>query len=112
MADSSQQDKSAVDVERRPDGTIKKGSANPGGQPKWVKEVRDSLRALHPVARDRLEAIITQGEDKDATAAIRIVYDFSLPKPKQTHRVESDGKDALGGLTPEQLVAFVKGQKP
>lgn len=108
----SQEDKSAEAVERRPDGTVKKGSPNPGGQPKWVKEVRDSLRALHPVARERLETIITNGEDKDANVAIRIVYDFSLPKPKQTHRVEGGGRDALAGLTPEQLVAFVKGEKP
>lgn len=110
MAD--QEDKSAVAVERRPDGTVKKGSPNPGGQPKWVKEIRDGLRALHPAALTRLTAIIRDGEDKDANAAIRLVYDFSLPKPKQTHRVEGKGGDPLASLTAEQLVALVTGRKP
>lgn len=103
------QDKSANAVERRKDGTVKKGSPNPGGQPKWVKEVRDSLRALHPAARERLQHIIESGEDKDANAAIRLVYDFSLPKPKQSHKVTVGG-DPLKGVPDDQLVAFVKGE--
>jgi hypothetical protein len=103
-----QQDKSAVAVERDENGRLRKGSPNPGGQPKWVKGVRDALKALHPAARDRLERIIREGEDKDANVAIRIVYDFSLPKPKQTMKVEGGGKDPLSDLTAEALVAFIK----
>ena len=87
-------------------------SGNPSGRPKWLKGVVDGLKKLHPAAETRLASIITHGADKDAAAAIRVLYDFTIPKPKQTHRVEGKGGDPLALLTPEALVAFVTGKKP
>lgn len=86
-------------------------SGNPGGQPKWLREVRDGLRSLAPKAYRRLESIIDTGSDKDATAAAKVVFEYTLPKPKQTHRVEGKNGDPLAALTDVQLVAFIAGKK-
>lgn len=86
-------------------------SGNPGGRPKWLKGVVDGLKELHPAAKLRLASIIKDGADKDAAAAIRVLYDFTVPKPKQTHRVEGKGGDPLGLVSAEALVAFVTGKK-
>lgn len=86
-------------------------SGNPGGRPKWVSETRESLKRLVPGSVARLEKIINEGEDKDANAAIRLLWDFTIRKPRQTHRVEGRNGDPLGVLTPEQLVAFITGKK-
>lgn len=87
-------------------------SGNPGGQPKWVKEVREALKTCVQKGAARLENIIETGEDKDAIAATRLAAEFTIRKPKQTHRVEGKGGDPLAVLTADQLVAFVKGEKP
>lgn len=95
-------------------------SGNPGGQPKWVKEVRDALRKDAALAR-RLLRRVMQGKDlgaggrevriADSVKAAEVVLKFSIPPPRQTHRVEGRGGDPLGVLTPEQLVAFITGKK-
>lgn len=91
--------------------SYKKGqSGNPGGQPKWLKEVREAMRTCVTKGAARLQAIIEQGEDRDAVAAVKVAAEYSLPKPKQTHRLEHKG-DPLATLTPEQLVEFIKGKK-
>lgn len=103
----------AQDSAAQPVGTpFPKGkSGNPGGQPKWVKEVREALRTCVKKGAARLEEIIVTGSDKDAVAAMKVAAEFSLAKPKQTHRVEGKGGDPLQVLTAEQLVAFVTGKK-
>jgi len=93
--------------------TFKPGqSGNPGGQPKWVKQVRDALRTCVEKGAEKLEYIIENGEHKDVIAATKLAAEFTLRKPKQTHRVEHKGQDPLAGLTPEEIVKFVKGEKP
>ena len=96
---------------RRDDGTYAPGkSPNPGGQAKWLQPIKADLRKGVPKVLNRLMGIIENGSDKDATAAGKVWLEYSLPKPKQTHRVEGKGGDPLAVLTPEQLVAFVKGE--
>jgi hypothetical protein len=102
-----QQSKPAV-VERRRDGTIKSGSANPGGKPKWVAEVRNSLRALLPGAVERLARIISDGEDKDANAAIKIALEFSIRKPRQGVNVSGQLTNPLGELSTEDIQALIR----
>jgi len=99
---------------RREDGTFGAGnSANPGGQPRWLKSVRESLKTLTPLARDTLQHVMENAaKDSDKVAAAKVVLEFTVPKPKQTHRVEHKGQDPLAGLTPEEIVRFVKGEKP
>lgn len=106
----SDEQENKAPVVRRSDGTVARGTPNPGGQPKWLKGVREGLRALLPEAQRRLGEIIRSGSDKDSTVAARVVLEYTVPKPKQTHRVEGKGSDLLAALTPEQLVAFVKGE--
>ncbi len=86
-------------------------SGNKDGGPKWLKEIRNGLRSLLPETMDRLGEIIRNGSDKDSTAAARVVLEYTVPKPKQTHRVEGKGGDPLAVLTPDQLVEFIKGRK-
>lgn len=85
-------------------------SGNPGGQPKWVKEVREALRTCVTKGAARLERIIENGSDKDAVAAMKVAAEFSLTKPKQTHKIEGKG-DPLAVVSPEALVAFIAGKK-
>lgn len=97
----------------RPEWQFKPGkSGNPGGKPKWLKAARESLQSLTPLARKTLRQVMKNGADKDKVAAAKTVLEFTVPKPRQTHRVEGKGGDPLAVLTPEQLVAFVKGEKP
>jgi hypothetical protein len=113
VADENPQLRNPAVVERRDDGTFAGGgSANPGGQAKWLKEIRAGLRSLLPEAKNRLGEIIRSGSDKDSTAAAKVVLEYTVPKPKQTHRVEGKGGDPLALLSPEQLVEFIKGRKP
>lgn len=113
MAENPELRNSVAPVERREDGTFAGGgSANPGGQAKWLKEIREGLRSLLPAAKERLGQIIREGEHKDAVAASKVVLEYTVPKPRQKVSVKSEGKDPLAVLTPEQIVAFVKGEKP
>lgn len=114
----------AQDSGAQPIGTpYPKGkSGNPGGQPKWVKKVRDALKKDANVARRLLNRVM-RGKDilggaearevkvSDSVKAAEVVLKFTLPMPKQTHRVEGKGGDPLGVLTAEQLVAFLTGRK-
>jgi len=107
---SEDADNSKPEVPGKP---FKKGvSGNPGGAPKWLKAVRESLRRDTPLARRTLRKIMKSAEAKDADkiAAAKVTLDFTVPKPKQTHRVEGNNGDPLAALTPEQLVAFVLGR--
>lgn len=99
---------------RNPDGTFGKGnSANPGGQPKWVKAARDAMRdELWPLAQRHLRRVLsgeaprdtTPTEDalyadvtvEDRTTAAKLVVEYTLPKPKQSVSAKVDGD--FGGL--------------
>lgn len=104
-------DSEAVPPRGRP---FKKGqSGNPGGGPKWLKGVRESLKGLTPLARKTLREVMKGSEkDGDRVAAARVVLEYTVPKPKQTHRVEGKGGDPLALMSAEALVAFVTGKKP
>lgn len=112
MTDENPQERTAaVAAERRPDGTFGPGNAaNPGGQPKWLKQVRESLKALTPLAAERLKGIILDGEDKDSVAAAKVVLEYTVPKPKQTHKVEGGGR-ILTDVTTQALVEFITGKR-
>lgn len=87
-------------------------NAGTGGEAGWLKKVRKDLRALLPSATNTLLRVMGSEDEKAATTAAKVVLEFTVPKPRQTHRVEGKGGDPLAVLTAEQLVAFVKGEKP
>jgi hypothetical protein len=94
---------------------FKKGeSGNPGGGPKWLKGVRESLKSLTPLAAKTLKDIMenTDAKDADRAKAADVVLKYTVPLPKQTHRVEGKGGDPLALMSAEALVAFVTGKKP
>lgn len=101
----------------------KKGqSGNPGGQPKWVKGVRDLLQEAAPEAADYLrkviqgvpflmtvdgEAIEVPAEHQHRVAAARTVLEYTMPKP--TAKVDVQANVAavqLSQLSREELLAI------
>jgi hypothetical protein len=112
MADIPELRNSVDTVTRERDGTFAPGkSPNPGGQAKWLQPIKAELRAGVPGVLKRLASIIANGSDRDATAAGKVWLEYSLPKPRQAHKVEGVGGRPLEVLTSEQLVAFVAGRK-
>lgn len=97
--------------ERREDGTFAPGrSPNPGGQAAWLKPIRDELRKGSAEAVTRLRRIVAKGSDKDANIAAKVLLEFAVPKPKQTHHVKHSG-DPLAPMSPEELRDFVLASK-
>lgn len=94
-------------VGRKADGTFASGTCpNPGGQSKVVREMREALRAMLPAGEKRLRQIIESGSDKDANAALKTLFDYTLTKPKTRVKVEGMGASPLAALSVEQLVAL------
>lgn len=95
------------------DGRGRFGGGNTAGTgaASWLTKIRRDLRDGVPLAQATLMRVMKGGTDKDATSAAKVWLEFSVPKPKQTHRVEGRNGDPLGVLTPEQLVAFITGKK-
>jgi hypothetical protein len=86
-------------------------SGNPGGVPKWVREVRAELEEGSKDAADLLRRVV---KDEDAFLGVRVmaakvILEFSLPKPKVEVKVDAP-PSPLAGLSPEQLLAVVKAQ--
>lgn len=112
MSDQLPDQRSPVATGRKEDGTFDKGnSPNPGGQAKWLKQVREELRALLPHARATLSRVMVGDDQKAAVQAAKVVLEYTVPKPKQTHRLEGKNGDALAMVSAEALVAFVTGKK-
>ncbi len=97
---------------RRPDGTMLPGhTANPGGQPKWVKAVRDALETIvSDKAIKLLDQVIggeaidvkIEGVDvkmtpqmADRLRAVDIALSYSLAKPKQQLELSGDPERPL-----------------
>lgn len=88
-----------------PGKPFKKGqSGNPGGQPKWVKEVRDLLMEDAAAARKLLRRVIDdEGEEtKERVRASEIVLSYTIPKPKQEMEV-SGSVSTLQGIDAETI---------
>lgn len=113
-------------------------SGNPGGLPKWVKQVRESLRSLAPkgqavVAKifaraldtERLEKIVAAEESTPeqvlkaeqslharldlANRANAEILKYVLPKPTQRHKVEGQVQAGpLAGVPADELAAFIR----
>jgi hypothetical protein len=93
-------------------GAFKVGNkAGTGGAPSWVAKARDNLRALVPGAVEKLATILRDGEDRDALAAAKLILDFTVPRPKITHRVEGTAGGPLAGLTLQELLAVGRAAK-
>ena len=92
-------------------GFTKGKSGNPGGQPQWVKKVRDSLRALTPLAKKTLRDVMQNGEDKARVAAAKTVLEYTVPKPKQRLKVSGQLSNPVGELSTEDIQALIRATK-
>jgi hypothetical protein len=109
-------------------------SGNPGGRPKGIeRQLREEIAAMrhafvtgrdadgNPVSEEvcgtpalarRLWQIAMQGEDREAIAACKLLYErmYGLPKvtpPEEIDEAEDDESD-LEGLTTEELRVLAK----
>ena len=67
-------------------GQITKGhSGNPGGQPKWVSEVKKALEGCAAEGAAYLLGVIrdTEVSTSDRLRAVDIAFSYTMPKPKQ-----------------------------
>jgi DnaJ-domain-containing protein 1 len=102
------------EAKRRTDGTFgPNNAANPGGQTKWLKAFRVALQKDTALARRTLRKVMKSDLSKDAdkVAAAGVVLKYTVPLPKQTHKIEGKGGDPLALMSAEALVAFVTGKK-
>lgn len=113
-------------------------SGNPGGQPTWVKALRDSLKELSPKGRrvmervfdralntETLDKIIGDGESSPeavlkaetalqnrlslATKAQEVLLTYVLPKPTQRHKVSGQlDGNPLREVSTEEIAAYLK----
>lgn len=112
MSKKKPQVKQSEVLPRRPDGTILPGhTANPGGQPRWVAAVRNSLQGIVSDKGVKLleqviggEAIDTVLEGEvirmtpelaDRLRALDIALAYSIPKPKQQLELSGDPERPL-----------------
>lgn len=102
-------------VERDERGRVVKGTPNPGGQPKWVREVQGALRESAERANEILLRILNDPEATrpELLKAVEIAFSYTLPKPKQTVELEGSVTTTTtsleaAGLTREQIVALAK----
>lgn len=101
------------EVARNEKGQILPGaSGNPGGQPKWVGDVRDLLRSDAPRAREVLREVLdTSEDDGDRIKAAEVVLSYTLPKPKLTieHEHKAPTKTlAELGMSDEEICALAR----
>jgi hypothetical protein len=101
-------------------GRLLKGSSgNPGGLSKWQRKLVKALESkAAPLAADLLVKVLGDKEGTYEVAeqlkAADIALKYTAPRPQQRVDVTSGGKEVpspLAGLTPEQLLALVKGGK-
>ena len=96
------------------------GSLNPGGQPKWLRTVREALEngsaeaagyLVRVVAGEETEHVVDKDgaaievplRGKDRIAAAKVILEFTVPKPKQELELSS-GARPLSGLATELLL--------
>jgi len=98
------------EVKRDAGGRIQKGaSGNPGGQPKWVRELRDLLQEDAHAARKLLRDVI-DGDEQDMQHRIQAattVLRYTVPTPKVSVDVTS-GDRPLENVPTEVLEAFLR----
>lgn len=117
-------------VGRDEKGRLVKGAAlNPGGQPAWVKELRDLLQDDAKAGRALLRRVIDGervakfvAEDgsevevaprlEDRIKAAEIALRYTMPVPKQTLEIEAGEttESAFKALTVEALLALAKAE--
>lgn len=113
----------AVEPKRNEKGQLVAGggSLNPGGEPRWLREVRSELEAgsldaakyLARVVRGEEKFLSVVGKDatqvelpvmpKDRIAASKVVFEYIIPKPREVAADADKGKKALPDL-PKALI--------
>jgi hypothetical protein len=96
------------------------GNLNPGGRLKWAKRVRNLLAGGCEDTAKFLVRVVTgeekeMGEDgervdaklKDRIAAAKIIFEYALPKPKQSVEVTSQ-PSPLAGIDRETLLKWAR----
>lgn len=93
-------------------------SGNPGGLSKWQRKLVKALESkAAPLAAELLVKVLGDEDGKyniaEQLKAADIALKYAAPRPQQRVTVEGhvSTTSPLAGLTPEQLLALVKGAK-
>lgn len=79
-------------------GKFKVGySGNPGGRPKKLEELSEPIGKWTPEFLQRLYDIAMNGEHKDSTAAIKLMWGYRYGNPAQVV-TDGDGNPAQIGI--------------
>ena len=93
----------ATELARNPDGTFQKGqSGNPGGTPRWVRELRERASLHSPSAIDILVALLKSENEAIRLEAAKALLGHAGVKPTaldgEVLEVRNAGSDSVATL--------------
>lgn len=90
-------------------------SGNPGGFPKEIADVQKMLRErCLPRAQERLSELLESEDEQIAVAAVKVTFDYTVPKPKQSLEVGGKldtGGSVIAGVSSEDLLTAIQALK-
>lgn len=107
-------------------GRIAPGATlNPGGQPQWLRDVKAKLEAGNTKAADYLLSVIDGKETavmatkdgpidipvqpKDRIAAVKVVFEYTIPKPRPADDDGEQGANPMAALAAALLARLAGG---
>lgn len=88
---------------------VKGQSGNPGGRPRAIAWLTSECQNMTEAILRRLETMVSQGEDKDAVAAAKLLLGYGYGQPRQA--VDANVKvEEMKRLTPEKYDAEALGE--
>lgn len=82
-----------------------------GPTPQWLREAKEQLKGLVPLAARTLKRVMLHGDDKAKTAAAKTVLEYTVPKPKQRLKVSGQLSNPLGEVSTEDVQAIIRAAK-
>jgi hypothetical protein len=82
-----------------------------GPTPKWLREVKEQLKELVPLASRTLKRVMIHGDNKSKVAAAKTVLEYTVPKPKQRLKVSGQLSNPVGDLSTEEIQALIQAAK-
>lgn len=82
-----------------------------GPTPQWLREVKEHLKGLVPLASRTLKRVMLHGDDKAKVAAAKTVLEYTVPKPKQRLKVSGQLSNPVAELSTEDIQAIIRAAK-
>jgi hypothetical protein len=82
-----------------------------GPHPQWLREAKEQLKGLVPLAGRTLKRVMVHGDDKAKVSAAKTVLEYTVPKPKQRLKVSGQLSNPVGELSIEEIQALIRATK-